>query len=546
MNDPNDTAGETFATYLAKYYVGSNGFSAGTVPEAAAMADACDIILTLLDGMTLKVICIVDRETHPQKTFGLSREALDRIAQECLKYTGSVGGTKMPVTFQIMEVGPEPLLEEDGRRLEALETESQTSGVTLTAWHLDTASGTVWTSGESEFLARRAIERLLREHRPADAGRDAESVQPEVTIEGERFPLFAVALLVVLVAVFVCELVYGVQPWSGPLAPSIQTLVALGGLNKTLVLQSGEWYRIFSSTLLHADVVHLAMNGFCLFLAGVMLENIAGRRWFFALFVVGGVGGGLMSLALNPESVVSVGASGAIMGLLAAAFVCGFRYPPGALRAQIHRTSLQILIPSLLPFAVSRTGGHIDFAGHFGGALIGALVGLVMLKTWSPSERRPAFLPAAAALCVAGALALALSFLPLMRDYQKYALDAHLIPDELLPKTDAEVVTKAADLVARYPRDPRARMFKAGGLMERNDFVGAERELRKGLAEEEILATKFEPELATRMKAMLALVLSERNRPVEAKPLAQPACGTTTKDFANIRYLLNEARLCGR
>jgi rhomboid protease GluP len=540
MNDSSDTSGETFATYLAKYYVGRKGFSAGTVPEAAALVEACDIVLTLVDGMTLKVICIVDRETNPQKTFGLSREALSQIGQQCLKYAGSVNRTKMPVTFQIMEVGPEPLSEKDRCRLEAFERETIISKVILAAWKLDTTSGTVWTNAQYGFLTRRPIERLLREPRIADA----EIMQPEVALVRERFPLVAIALLAVLAAVFVCELVYGVQPWSGAFAPTIQTLVALGGLNKTLVLQSGEWYRIFSSTLLHGDIVHLALNGFCLFLAGVMLENIAGRRWFFALFVIGGTCGSLMSLALNPDSVVSVGASGAIMGLLAAAFVCSFRYPSGVLRTQIRTTSLQILIPSLLPLAVSRTGEHIDFAGHIGGALSGAIVGLVMLKTWRPSKPRPSFMPVATALCVAGALALALAFLPLMRDYHTHALDSRLIPDELLPKSGTEVAEKAANLVARYPHDPRARMFKAGALMELNDLPGAERELRKGLAEEEILATKFEPGLQARMKAMLALVLGQLNRPVEAKALAQPICGMTTEALAGIRNLLVKAHLC--
>ncbi len=539
MNDSNDTAGETFATYLAKYYVGRKGFSPGTVPEAEALTDACDIILTLADGMTLKVICIVDRETHPQKTFGLSREELNRIGKECLKYTGSVSGAKMPATFQIMEVGPEPPSEEDRRRLEVFKRESLTSKVILTAWKLDTTSRTVWTNGEPGFFDRRSVKRLLSEPRLADA----ELMQPEVVFERERFPAVAVALLVVLAAIFVCELAFGVRPWSGALEPSIETLVALGGLNRTLVLESGEWYRIFSATLLHGNVIHLAMNGFCLYLAGAMLENIVGRRWFFALFVVGGVCGSLMSLAVNPESVVSVGASGAIMGLLAAALVCGFHYPSGALRTQIQTTSMQILIPSLIPLAVGRTGGQIDFAGHIGGALGGALVGLVLLKTWEPSKPRPAFMPAATALSVAGALALALSFLPLARDYHKYVLDTHLIPNELYPETGDEISAKAGDLVAKYPRDPRARMFQAEALMQRADFAGAERELRKGLAEEEILA-RFRPELATRMKAMLALVLNELNRPAEAKPLAQPGCGMTTEDFVLIRDLLHKARLC--
>jgi rhomboid protease GluP len=543
MNDSNNTAGETFAVYLAKHYIGRKGFSAGAVPEAAALAEACDIVLTLIDGMTMQVICIVDRETHPQKIFGLSHEVLDQIGKQCLKYSGEVNGTKMPVTFQIMEVGAGPVTAEDRLRLGALKRESLFSKIILRSWKVDTTAGTAWTNAPfGGFLAKRSIERLLRTPRAVDA----ELRQPEIALSRERFPLLTVALLVVLVALFGCELIYGVGSWSGLLAPSIQTLVALGGLNKTLVLQSGEWYRIFSATLLHADALHLALNGFCLYLAGIMLESFVGRRWFFALFVVGGVCGSLMSLAVNPDSVVSVGASGAIMGLLAAAFVCSFRHSLGALRMQVQMTTLQILIPSLLPLAVSRTGQHIDFAGHLGGVLSGALVGLALLKTWSPAKPRPAFLPAAVALCVAGTLALALSFLPLIRDYHTHTLDTLLIPNEQLPKSNTEAKTKAADLIARYPRDPRARLYQASGLIDRNDLPGAERELRVGLAEKEILTTKFNPELEAHLKGMLALVLSDRNQRTEAKAVAQPACGTTTATLAPIRDMLIKAELCER
>jgi rhomboid protease GluP len=543
MSDSNGSAGKSFATYLAKHYIARKGYRAGTVPEAAALASACDIVLTLTTGFSMAVICIVDREAHPERTFGLSRDALDQIGQACLKYSGTVSGSKMPVTFQVMEIGPGPLLLEDRLRLESFKRTSLRSKVMLSAWKLDTTAGTAWTNAPfGGFLLRRPIERLLRAPRIVDA----DLRPPAIELARDRFPLLTVAMLAVLAAIFACELIYGVEPWSGLLAPNIQTLVALGGLNKTLVLQSGEWYRIFSAMLLHGDVLHLALNGFCLYLAGTVLESFVGRRWFFALFVIGGVCGSLMSLALNPASVVSVGASGAIMGLLAAAFVCSFRYPAGGPRMQIQMTTLQVLIPSLIPLAVSRTGQHIDFAAHLGGALSGALVGWAMLKTWSPASSRPAFLPAATVLCAGGAVALALSFLPVVRDYRTDALGALLMPSEQLPKSNAEAKMKAADLVARYPRDPRAHLYQAGALIDRNDLAGAERELRAGLAEKDLLKTRFTPELEARMGGMLALVLNERNQRPEATAAAQPACATTDGSLAALRDLLVKSKLCGK
>jgi rhomboid protease GluP len=145
---------------------------------------------------------------------------------------------------------------------------------------------------------------------------------------------------------------------------------------------------------------------------------------------------------------------------------------------------------------------------------------------------------------VAGALALALSAVPVVRSYHLNTLDAFLIPGSMLPKSNAEASAKAAELLAKYPRDPRSHLYQAGALIDRKDLAGAERELRAGLAEEEILRTKFKPEFEGRIRGLLALVLSDGNRHEEAKIAAQPACGITAASFASMRALLLKAQLC--
>jgi len=530
----------SFAAYLAKHYIARKGFSAGTVPEAAALIEACDIVLTRSDGLSLQILCIVDREANPQKVFGLAPAAVQEIGDRCLKYTGKVSSAKMPLIIQIMEIAAAPASGQDRARLGAFRRISAFAKVQPSAWSLDTVARTVWTNAPlgGLFYGRRSLQKLMR------APRIAHAAVPEIALARERFPLLTIAMLAALAAVFACELAFGVRPWSGLLAPSVQTLVALGGLNRTLVLEQGEWTRLFSAALLHADVVHLALNGLCLYLAGAALESFVGRRWFFALFVIGAVGGSLLSLAINPPSVVSVGASGAIMGLLAAAFVLSFRYPSGALRTQIQMVSLQVLVPSLIPLAVSRTGQHIDFAGHLGGALSGVVVGLALLKTWRADSTRPAFLPVAAALCAAGALAFAWSALPALRDHRSYALDGLLIPKAQIPRTRAEIRAKAGELLAQYPRDPRSRLYQAQALIESRNLAGAERELRAGLAEREILKAKFNSEFEATLQGMLALVLIDRNQHAEARAAAQPACAQSAASFAAMREVLVRARLC--
>ncbi len=531
---------ESFAAYLARYYEGRKGFRAGAVPEAEALLGACDFVLTRCDGLNFQVMCIVDREKDAGRAFRLSPEALRDIGEKCLKYAGKVGHAQMPVTLQLVEVGHASAA--DRARLSAYKRKSLLGKVVLMSWSLDPDSREVWTNAPLGGLlaGKRALQGLLRSPRLPDE----QLRTPQRKIARERFPALTIAFIALLATTFAAEIVYGVTPWSGLLAPGVRTLVSMGGLNRTLVLEMGEWQRLFSAPLLHGDIVHLAFNAVALYMAGVVLESLVGRRWFFALFVIGALGGGLMSLALNPPSVVSVGASGGIMGLCAAALVCSFRYPPGAGRTQIQMSMVQVLVPALIPLATTRTGAHVDFGAHLGGAIAGAVAGLAMLKTWRDESERPAFLGVAAGVSVLGVLAFALSALPVVRNYHSFELEALLIPARELPTSNADAKARARDLLARYPRDPRAHLYQASSLIDRPDLRGAAQELRAGLAEEEILRTKFRPELQAQMSAMLALVLHDLRQPAEALTAAAPACGVTTPSFAKMHGLLVTTGLC--
>ncbi len=532
----------TFAAYLAQNYIARKGYRRDSVAEAAALASASDIVLTYSDGMSFRMLCIVDCETYPDRRFAPSPEAVEEIGRACLKYAGKIHGSQLPVLIQIMEVGRSSVGAADRERLKAYKRHSLFSKVILHSWIVSPGEGAVWTNEpfKGRLGDRRFIERLMAAPRLADAELAPPPASPVMT--RERFPVLTGVLLAILAGAFAAEQLFGIGPAGGLLAPSIQTLVALGGLNRDLVLQSGEWYRLFSAALLHGDVVHLVLNGVALYLAGTVLESLVGRAWFFALFVIGTLGGALMSLGLNPASVVSVGASGAIMGLLAAAFACSWRVPPGALRTQIQMAMLQVLIPSLIPLAVSRTGAQVDYAGHLGGALAGALAGLAMLRTWRPAEALPRFATLAAAISLAGIAACAFAFFPITQRYPSYALDPLLIPQTQLPASGADAAARAADFVARYPRDPRSYLFQANALLKKDELAGAEKALRTGLGEEEILRTKFSPDLELRMRTMLALILADRGQWADAKAVAQPVCGTPGS--GQLREALDRARLC--
>lgn len=488
--------GETFARYLARYYAGK-GYSPGTVPEAKALQEACDYVLTLADGFRFAIVCLVDREARPGAEFGLGPMAVRKIGQECVKYSGTMNKKKMPITIRIVEAGEFADLPAAQDRLRIFKRKSIYEKAVVSAWTIDVRSKAIWSNapfggrlgGAGEF------KRLLGEPR-----KSAEALQPaqvQAPVRGGT-PWLTWAMLCVLVAVFAIEQIFQLGPrGSGIFGPGLLTLDALGGLDHGAVLHRGQWFRLFSSALLHGDLIHLVFNGAALLMVGYVLETMIGRAWYFAAFVIGAIGGSLMSLAINPASLVSVGASGAIMGLFATAYVCSFRVPDGPLRMSMQVTLLRVLVPSLLPL-FSMAGHKIDYAGHFGGALAGTALGAILLKAWRHDQAEPPLRNVAAALSVAGLAAFAGAFVPVYAHYDESRLALLLIP-----------------------HDPRSHYLRALALIDSHDLGAAETEMRAALQELDHMRPLFKPQLGEEMNRVLAWVVAAE------KPGAGTAGGAT-------------------
>jgi rhomboid protease GluP len=121
----------------------------------------------------------------------------------------------------------------------------------------------------------------------------------------------------------------------------------------------------------------------------MIIEKLTGRWWLGAILVVSALCGSLMSLAINSANTVSVGASGAIMGLLASAFIISWRLPFHAGRTKMQAQLLQILVPSLLPIANYIPGQRVDYGAHVGGLLGGFVMGWLVRKLWPRDSPTP-------------------------------------------------------------------------------------------------------------------------------------------------------------
>lgn len=167
-----------------------------------------------------------------------------------------------------------------------------------------------------------------------------------------------------------------------------------GGAVEWIGVAEGDYYRLVTSAFLHDGVFHLAFNLYILWMLGQLLEAGFGRMRFLSLYVVSMLGGSFGILLLSPDS-VTVGASGAVFGLLGAMVLV-----QRAIGISIWRSGLGTLLIMNVVFTLLIP--RVSIGGHFGGLAVGAAMGAVMLAL----ERRRA--PLWMTMSLSGILSLAL------------------------------------------------------------------------------------------------------------------------------------------
>jgi len=139
-----------------------------------------------------------------------------------------------------------------------------------------------------------------------------------------------------------------------------------------------EYYRLLTSMFLHFGVIHLALNMYCLFLVGPALERALGRLRFAGLYLLSGLGGSALSYALGPTNEIAAGASGAVFGLFAGYYVLERKRG-----SDVSQIAVTIGINLVFGFAVP----NIDWRGHLGGLIAGALVTFALVHAPEGTQR---------------------------------------------------------------------------------------------------------------------------------------------------------------
>jgi membrane associated rhomboid family serine protease len=154
----------------------------------------------------------------------------------------------------------------------------------------------------------------------------------------------------------------------------------------------GEPYRIVTSAFLHAGLLHLGLNMFALYILGTLLEPAIGTPRFVAIYAASILGGSFVALLLDPNE-LTVGASGGIFGLMAAAFLIARHRGLDQLASQI---GFFVVLNLVFTFSIP----NISIGAHLGGLAGGALAALLVTSI----ERRR--LPNSGAIEIGGMLAL--------------------------------------------------------------------------------------------------------------------------------------------
>ena len=180
----------------------------------------------------------------------------------------------------------------------------------------------------------------------------------------------------------VCVVMFGLQNLVGQAFTDRMDLQAMAQHISTLPsarhigVAYGDWYRLVSSMFVHLNLAHLAMNMLSLWWIGVPVESRLGRTRYLLTYFTCGIAGSAASYASLQPYGASLGASGAIFGLLGVLAVLAYR----------ERLNMQpIITVILLNLVFSFTIGGISWQSHVGGLIAGLILGVAL--AYAPRPR---------------------------------------------------------------------------------------------------------------------------------------------------------------
>jgi membrane associated rhomboid family serine protease len=215
-------------------------------------------------------------------------------------------------------------------------------------------------------------------------------------------PILTYTLIGVNVLVYLGEVMTGSSVTGGGFGGS--QVIVDGGLSRAGI-HDGDLWRLITSGFLHAGLFHLLFNMYALYILGQLLEPAVGKLRFGIIYFVSLLAGSFGALLLQPTG-LTVGASGAVFGLMGAAIIVMRHRGIDAMQSGLG-------VWLFLNLAITFTISGISIGGHLGGLAGGVLAALLLVQL-PHRVRLPQLAPVAMALAlgavsVVGAIAVAAS-----------------------------------------------------------------------------------------------------------------------------------------
>ena len=268
----------------------------------------------------------------------------------------------------------------------------------------------------------------------------------------KKLPLVTLILIVLNVVIFhPLELRLIASP------QNLEPLIQFGAYSYHLIVEEGEYWRLLTSTFLHAHALHLLLNMGILFLLGSLLEGMYGRGRFLLIYLISAIISSIASLPFVQEA-FGVGASGAVFGLIGLAIALGIRY-----NDRLPRKLGRILGLRLLPFVgidiflgffvFPHFNYNVNNAAHLGGLFTGFVGGLVLspeIYSYHNGEKK---IVAGLVTALVG-LAIASGVMPILHVLTNSAETVEQQADRVSPTELSDYIKSYEQKILQLPYDP--------------------------------------------------------------------------------------------
>ncbi len=166
-------------------------------------------------------------------------------------------------------------------------------------------------------------------------------------------------------------------PGGGYFPGVTSSAVCSGGGDWLAGVATGAPWQLVTSVFTHVDLLHIGFNMLALYFLGPPLEAVLGRARFLALYLASGIAGSAAVMLLSQPNGQTLGASGAVFGLMGALAVVALK-----VRGQVQSVLTWIGLNLVFTFTIS----GISWQGHIGGLVGGALLGAAMV--YAPRSHR--------------------------------------------------------------------------------------------------------------------------------------------------------------